>query len=240
MRASRSNSIRSFIHIYGDFPIGKIALGKRPVAEGGPRALDVLSGGKLRSALVEAQIPVQYHLWLYFTIDINGVHFNCRTEKSIYVSVTCQFQSGEEDALLDSDNSQRFPKLRTHYIADFQQGLTFKTLVENAEKEQGTTRMYTYKAFSTNCQFYVLSLLAASNFLTEGAVTFAYQNMEGIRRFLTDDYSKKWDVVQLADKIMNTVAVFTQSKDVPWTDVLLRSAEQQNKLQNRIGRALSR
>jgi len=158
---------QKYIKNYGDWKIVKITAFRKPIMSVLSKVLNFVSVGKFDEGKKLSNYDDLFHLGLILTLRNGDKDINMLVEKNerIDMEIIPLLLGNNYGELLDIPINRE---------------ITFKQLLENAQKGMGN-KYFTYDAFNgNNCQVYTKSLIEYSGFLTPEADKFIYQPLEQI------------------------------------------------------------
>lgn len=172
---------------YGSFRIARITVFRTPILNAINGILEVISIGKWNQLVGKYGYDALMHLSCLIELE-NGKKLYC--EKNADIEISDNIKTNEET---ESMNVPLNGKI-----------ITLAQLFENGRKYAGNERWFVYKAFSSNCQQWILDLLQGSNLLTPELREFIYQDLGGIISELPPH------VINVSNKVTNLGSVFNK------------------------------
>jgi len=160
------NSVASFLRVYGDYKVIGIEVCRKPVSIINKELINALSFGQLKRNLKVRGMDDIFHLWCNITITNGTDTKQISMDKVEIVNIhTSPIPTGNHSKCM------RIPG------PDMWQ-VTLRELITNAERIHSPKEFWTYDPATNNCQYFVLSLLNGSGYLTPDAVSFINQRAD--------------------------------------------------------------
>lgn len=175
--------ISSFLQKYGNYKVIRLELCRQPVVAAIKEVMNALSFGRLKGELKVRGIDDILHLWCNVEITNGEEVKRFSIEKNETVQIK-EYRKGTECF---------------EVIGPSMWNVSLHELISNAEKVHTYGGFWLYNPASNNCQYFVLSLLNGSGYLTPDAYEFLNQNAERI-------LEKSGFAVDVASKVVNFAA----------------------------------
>lgn len=138
--------------------IKSLTIRRFPINSAVDKALNLISLGKYNEAKKASAFDTMFHLSLLVTFtDASQIVL----EKNARIEITQGVRTVPGSQLLNVPVTK---------------SITLDQLLENTRKKIKDHSFFQYDAFSNNCQFFILNILSANDFLTEQAKSFIYQD----------------------------------------------------------------
>jgi hypothetical protein len=140
-RSNLKPSVRDLLKQYGDLPITQIQICRQVIQRFVSAFIDVTNKMSFR----DKPHDKLFHLYLIATLS-NGISLKLEKNEDINLSIYDPHDLGESAPV----------RLNEDY--------TLNGLLNNTLNKVGQKRFYTYDAFSTNCQLFIMDILTSNNF----------------------------------------------------------------------------
>ena len=175
-RKNFSPQIREFIERNGNLQIQSLTIVRKPIFAILEKVLNLISLGQWERNKQLYSYDKMFHLYLVFVIGDRAY----RIEKNEVIMI----QNDDTDYTDNNIETLSVPQPRM---------LFFKDLLENGQKIVTPDEFFQYRAFSTNCQHFVKTLLQGSRLLTSEGNNFIMQDAQSLIKN-----------IRFVDKIANT------------------------------------
>lgn len=149
---------QKLIDKYGDIKVVSATIGKNPLSSFLTGILNVLTLGGFQQFINKSPYDKLFHIYIILHLE-NGTNILVEKRPSIQMKVVVSYNP---------------PK--TQQIKTSVPGITFKTILDNTQKKQGSG-YFTYNASSNNCQKFILDMLTANRLYTPYLKDFVYQDV---------------------------------------------------------------
>jgi len=172
-----TNKAQNALKKYGDYEIVNMEVRRDPIIKVIDTALNLVSLGKWDKLKKEYNFDKLYHLYMIFTINMNGQRKDILVEKnqSINISDSIPPKTEQTKSLMIGTNK----------------GLTLNSLLENTLNKVGKDQFFIYDPFGgRNCQNFIKDILTSNGIYNDRINKFVFQ-----------------DIADLAKQIGNTTVI---------------------------------
>lgn len=158
---------------YGDLPIQRLMIFRTPVSAMLPGALNLLSFGKFNQLIKNKGYDNLFHLALVASVqdpDVPGGIKNIIIEKNEVINISTTYTTKDTTQYLEID-------LRGKVF-------NIKEMLEEARRNVGDEKFFSYDAFNNNCQWFIRYNLEAIGLYTPESQNFLFQDLRDIHRQL--------------------------------------------------------
>jgi hypothetical protein len=172
-----TNKAQNALKKYGNYEIVNMEVRRDPIIKVIDTALNLVSLGKWEELKKKYNFDKLWHLYMIFTINMNGQRKDILVEKnqSINISDSIPPKTEQTKSLMIGTNK----------------GLTLNSLLENTLNKVGKDQFFIYDPFGDrNCQSFLRDLMTANGIYNDRIAKFVFQ-----------------DIADLAKQIGNTTVI---------------------------------